>query len=57
MFHQALALFKQTAFKQYKPAVIPTVISVRFDKRDRALGRFWVVNKSIFSTVERVCCS
>ncbi|CAG9534074.1 unnamed protein product [Cercopithifilaria johnstoni] len=48
------ALFTQTAFKQYKPDAIPATISVRFDKRDRALGRFWVVNKSIFSTIERI---
>uniref|UniRef100_A0A915PGI9 Tudor domain-containing protein n=1 Tax=Setaria digitata TaxID=48799 RepID=A0A915PGI9_9BILA len=48
------ALFTQTAFKQYKPDVIPTVISVRFDKRDRMFDRFWVVNKSIFSTVEKL---
>ncbi|KAM3724452.1 Aspartyl/glutamyl-tRNA(Asn/Gln) amidotransferase subunit [Dirofilaria immitis] len=47
-------LFTQTAFKQYKPDVIPIVINVRFDKRDRTLGRFWVTNTSIFSTVERV---
>uniref|UniRef100_A0A1I7VAW5 Reverse transcriptase Ty1/copia-type domain-containing protein n=1 Tax=Loa loa TaxID=7209 RepID=A0A1I7VAW5_LOALO len=51
---KAQALFTQTAFEQYKPDVIPTIISVRFDKKDRGLGRFWVVNKSIFTTVERV---
>nr|CDP93597.1 Bm9335, isoform d [Brugia malayi] len=51
---KAQPLFTQTAFKQYKPDVIPTVVSVRFDKKDRVLDRFWVVNKSIFSTVERV---
>uniref|UniRef100_A0A1I8EN23 Tudor domain-containing protein n=2 Tax=Wuchereria bancrofti TaxID=6293 RepID=A0A1I8EN23_WUCBA len=51
---KAQALFTQTAFKQYKPDVIPTMVNVRFDKKDRVLDRFWVVNKSIFSTVERV---
>lgn len=53
-YETAQPLFTQTAFKQYKPDVIPTVVSVRFDKKDRVLDRFWVVNKSIFSTVERV---
>ncbi|KAL4001654.1 hypothetical protein ACH3XW_0155 [Acanthocheilonema viteae] len=51
---KAQTLFTQTAFKQYKPDMIPTIISVRFDKRDRSSGRFWVVNKNIFSIVEKV---
>uniref|UniRef100_A0A0R3RP92 Tudor domain-containing protein n=1 Tax=Elaeophora elaphi TaxID=1147741 RepID=A0A0R3RP92_9BILA len=54
IFQQTQALFTQTAFKQYRPDAIPTTINVRFDKRDRAWGRFWVINKSVFSTVETV---
>ncbi|VDK72813.1 unnamed protein product [Litomosoides sigmodontis] len=47
------ALFTQTAFKQYEPEVFPTIISVRFDKKDRVAGKFWVIHKGIFSAVEK----
>ncbi|EFO20362.2 hypothetical protein LOAG_08129 [Loa loa] len=46
-------LFNQTAFKQYIPEMLPMKISARFDKTDRMMNTFWVVNKKIFSAAER----
>ncbi|VDO33556.1 unnamed protein product, partial [Onchocerca flexuosa] len=46
-------LFNQTAFEHYKPEMIPIKIAVRFDKRDRTLGTFWVVSKKVFTAAER----
>ncbi|VDK60914.1 unnamed protein product [Onchocerca ochengi] len=46
-------LFNQTAFEQYRPEMIPIKIAVRFDKRDRTLDTFWVVNKKVFTAAER----
>lgn len=34
--------------------MIPIKIAVRFDKRDRTLDTFWVVNKKVFTAAERV---
>ncbi|KAM3726923.1 Lactadherin [Dirofilaria immitis] len=46
-------LFNQTAFKQYKPEMVPIKVAARFDKRDRMLNTFWVVNKKVFTAAER----
>uniref|UniRef100_A0A915PZQ8 Tudor domain-containing protein n=1 Tax=Setaria digitata TaxID=48799 RepID=A0A915PZQ8_9BILA len=47
------SLFNQTAFKQYVPEMLPVTVAARFDKRDRVLNTFWVVNKKVFAAVER----
>lgn len=45
--------FKQTAYKQYEPQSIPTVLNVTFDKKDRGVDTFWVVNRENFEAVEQ----
>ncbi|VDN06560.1 unnamed protein product [Thelazia callipaeda] len=51
---QVQKLFIHAAFKQYKPESFPEIVSVRFEKKDRMSSTFWVVNKNIFTTVEKI---
>lgn len=48
------ALFRQTAFKEFTPGHMPTKLRVRFEKKDRSMKTFWVVNPRTFSAVEKV---
>uniref|UniRef100_A0A0M3I5R1 Tudor domain-containing protein n=1 Tax=Ascaris lumbricoides TaxID=6252 RepID=A0A0M3I5R1_ASCLU len=47
------ALFRQTAFKEFTPGHMPTKLRVRFEKKDRSMKTFWVVNPRTFSAVEK----
>uniref|UniRef100_A0A0R3S459 Tudor domain-containing protein n=1 Tax=Elaeophora elaphi TaxID=1147741 RepID=A0A0R3S459_9BILA len=46
-------LFYQRGFRQYVPEMLPIRVAVRFDKKDRMMNTFWVVNKDIFIAAER----
>uniref|UniRef100_A0A914RE58 Tudor domain-containing protein n=1 Tax=Parascaris equorum TaxID=6256 RepID=A0A914RE58_PAREQ len=47
------ALFRQTAFKEFSPGHMPTKLRVRFEKKDRSVKTFWVVNPRTFSAIEK----
>ncbi|CAG9539527.1 unnamed protein product [Cercopithifilaria johnstoni] len=46
-------LFNQRAFLHYIPEMLPITLSVRFDKTDRVMSTFWVINKKILADVEK----
>lgn len=49
-----MALFTQTAFKQYEPCTLPTSVHAYFDKVNHTMGTFWVINKKNFAAVGAV---